>query len=72
VQRGHGIDGQHDGVLVNNLLASYCHLRATGGNQWPQRFVAFARQVSAQHRPTALGSATTSQPLEQGDLACSA
>ncbi len=40
VQRGHGIDGRHDGVLVHNVLASYLHLRHTGGNDWPQRFVA--------------------------------
>jgi cobyrinic acid a,c-diamide synthase len=43
VQRGHGIDGRHDGVCVHNLLASYAHLRHTGGNRWPQRFVAFVR-----------------------------
>lgn len=67
MQRGHGVDGQRDGVLVNNLLASYSHLRATAGNQWPQRFVAFVRQVSARRR-----SATESHPLEQGALACSA
>jgi cobyrinic acid a,c-diamide synthase len=46
VQRGHGIDGRRDGVIVNNLLASYAHLRGTGGNDWPARFVAFVRQVS--------------------------
>ncbi len=46
VQRGHGIDGQRDGVIVNNLLASYSHLRNSGGNRWPQRFVAFVRQVT--------------------------
>ncbi|HSW22186.1 MAG TPA: cobyrinic acid a,c-diamide synthase, partial [Burkholderiaceae bacterium] len=47
VQRGHGIDGQHDGVLVHNLLASYTHLRHCAGNLWPQRFVAFVRQQQA-------------------------
>jgi cobyrinic acid a,c-diamide synthase len=45
VRRGHGIDGRHDGVCVHNLLASYAHLRHTGGNRWPQRFVAFVRAV---------------------------
>jgi cobyrinic acid a,c-diamide synthase len=45
VQRGHGVDGRHDGVCVHNLLASYAHLRHTGGNRWPQRFLAFVRRV---------------------------
>jgi cobyrinic acid a,c-diamide synthase len=43
VRRGHGIDGTHDGVVVHNVLASYAHLRHTGGNDWPRRFVAFVR-----------------------------
>ncbi len=45
VKRGHGIDGRHDGIVINNLLASYTHLRATAGCDWPARFVRFARQV---------------------------
>jgi len=45
VRRGHGIDGRHDGVCVHNLLASYAHLRATGGNAWPQRFMAWTRRL---------------------------
>ncbi len=48
VQRGHGIDGRHDGVMVHRVLASYVHLRHTGGNDWPQRFVAHLRRVRAQ------------------------
>jgi len=45
VQRGHGIGGGRDGVLVHNVLASYAHLRHTGGNDWPRRFMAFVRDV---------------------------
>jgi hypothetical protein len=30
---------------VHNLLASFAHLRATGGNAWPQRFMAWVRQL---------------------------
>jgi cobyrinic acid a,c-diamide synthase len=45
VKRGHGIDGRHDGIVINNLLASYTHLRATAGCDWPARFVRFARQI---------------------------
>ena len=43
VRRGHGVDGQHDGVLVHNVLASYAHLRSAAGSQWAPRFVAFVR-----------------------------
>ena len=41
--RGTGIDGQHDGWVYKNLLASYTHMRNTGQYQWAQRFVAFIR-----------------------------
>jgi cobyrinic acid a,c-diamide synthase len=44
VLRGHGIDGEHDGLLVHNLLASYAHLRSAAGTPWAQRFVAFVRR----------------------------
>ncbi len=53
VQRGHGIDGRHDGLLVHNVLASYSHLRHTGGNEWPARFLAQVRRVRAGRRPAA-------------------
>jgi cobyrinic acid a,c-diamide synthase len=43
VTRGHGVDGHHDGIVIHNLLASYTHLRATAGCDWPARFVQFAR-----------------------------
>ncbi len=43
MRRGHGIDGQHDGIVIGNLLASYTHLRAAAGCDWPARFVAFVR-----------------------------
>jgi cobyrinic acid a,c-diamide synthase len=44
VTRGHGIDGARDGIVTRNVLASYTHLRAAGGCDWPARFVAFARR----------------------------
>ena len=43
VERGFGIDGKADGIVVNNLLASYSHLRNTGNCDWAARFVAFVR-----------------------------
>jgi len=47
VQRGHGIDGHHDGVLVHNLLASYAHRRSVGADGWAARFVDFVRHERA-------------------------
>ncbi|HJP21648.1 MAG TPA: cobyrinate a,c-diamide synthase [Alphaproteobacteria bacterium] len=44
VLRGHGIDGQYDGLVVGNLLASYAHLRQVAGNRWADRFVDFVRR----------------------------
>lgn len=44
VQRGHGIDGTHDGLVRHNLLASYTHLRSGAGSSWAPRFVAFVRR----------------------------
>ncbi len=43
VERGHGIDGRHDGIVHKNLLASYAHLRDVAGNRWARRFVDFVR-----------------------------
>ena len=50
VVRGHGVDGDRDGIVRRNVLASYSHLRSVGGNDWPQRFVAFVRSQRAQAR----------------------
>ena len=47
VERGHGIDGRHDGVLVHQVLASYAHLRTGAGSQWAPRFVAHVRHRRA-------------------------
>jgi cobyrinic acid a,c-diamide synthase len=44
VARGHGIDGQSDGLRVKNLVASYTHLRTAAGADWAPRFVAFVRE----------------------------
>ncbi len=43
VARGHGIDGENDGLILHNLLASYTHLRTIGSCYWASRFVAFVR-----------------------------
>jgi cobyrinic acid a,c-diamide synthase len=46
VERGHGIDGRHDGIVHKNLLASYAHLRDVAGNHWARRFVDFVRSCN--------------------------
>jgi cobyrinic acid a,c-diamide synthase len=43
VKRGAGIGRRHDGIVVGNLLASFCHLRDMEGNRWAARFAAFVR-----------------------------
>jgi cobyrinic acid a,c-diamide synthase len=47
VRRGHGIDGERDGIVAGNILASYTHLRAVGGCDWPRRFAAYVREHRA-------------------------
>ena len=43
VLRGHGIDGAHDGIVLNNVQAGFCHHRTTAQNDWAVRFVDFVR-----------------------------
>jgi cobyrinic acid a,c-diamide synthase len=44
VERGHGLDGRHDGLVYRRLLAAYAHMRHTRENPWADRFVAYVRQ----------------------------
>jgi cobyrinic acid a,c-diamide synthase len=48
VERGYGIDGEHDGLILHNLLASYTHLRTIGSCYWATRFAAFVRRSRQQ------------------------
>ncbi len=58
VLRGHGIDGEHDGIVHRNLLASYTHLRSTAQNPWAARFVQFVRAIAARRVEAARTAAT--------------
>jgi cobyrinic acid a,c-diamide synthase len=49
VKRGYGADGDHDGIVHKNLLASYTHLRSAGDCAWATRFVTFARECLIRH-----------------------
>ena len=42
VKRGHGIDGQHDGICYKNVFASYNHIHALGCPEWADRMVMLA------------------------------
>lgn len=62
VLRGHGIDGEHDGIVHRNLLASYSHLRSTAQNPWAERFVRFVHSIArgaTDGTPVTLDIATT-------------
>jgi len=48
VIRGAGIDGQHDGLIIGNLVAGFVHQRSTSSNPWVDRFVNFVRENSFQ------------------------
>ena len=50
VRRGTGIDGQHDGLIYKNLLASYAHLRDTSRHHWAARFIGFVRACKTKSR----------------------
>ncbi|MBI4808848.1 MAG: cobyrinate a,c-diamide synthase [Nitrosomonadales bacterium] len=54
VERGYGIDGDRDGLILHNLLASYTHLRTIGSCYWATRFVAFVRRHREQQQRTNL------------------
>jgi cobyrinic acid a,c-diamide synthase len=47
MERGHGIDGKHDGIIYRNLFASYSHLRTSAGCDWVARFLSFVEDCRA-------------------------
>jgi cobyrinic acid a,c-diamide synthase len=46
VVRGSGVDSKHDGIIVENLLASYTHLHSLGSPGWAEGFVRFVKRVA--------------------------
>ena len=55
VVRGAGIDGKHDGIVVDNVLASFSHMRDTSRNRWAARFAAFVRASEGAAKMVARG-----------------
>ena len=50
VRRGHGVDGERDGIVTRNVLASFAHRRSTDRDNWAARFVAFVRASGYRER----------------------
>jgi len=61
VKRGHGVDGQHDGVVYRQVLASYAHLRSGAGSDWAPQFVNFVRAQCSAKQSQAQPSVRTVQ-----------
>lgn len=45
VSRGYGVNGQADGIMVHNTLATYCHQRHTENNPWVTQFINFIHSI---------------------------
>ncbi len=50
IRRGTGIDGVNDGIIINNLVASYTHLRQTDQCFWVDDFVSFVKTCKSQRK----------------------
>jgi len=50
IRRGHGVDGERDGIVTRNVLASFVHRRSTERDNWAARFVAFIRASGYRQR----------------------
>ena len=46
VERGYGLDGQHDGLIRQGVLASYSHLRNSRSSPWISQFSRYIKQQS--------------------------
>ena len=53
VLRGYGVDGQRDGIVYRNVLASYAHLRNGAGSNWAESFAGFVRARKVAREPSA-------------------
>ena len=49
VKRGHGINGENDGLILGNLIAGFSHHRQVLGNRWAERFVDFVQANKQQN-----------------------
>jgi cobyrinic acid a,c-diamide synthase len=69
MHRGYGFDGQRDGLVYKNVLASFCHLHAGGTREWAVALVRQARRHGARRRAAAAAAAAGSEVLEPAGAA---
>ncbi len=48
VERGHGITGKQDGIIIHNTQANFSHLRHNKQKPWVQEFLTFVTAVKAE------------------------
>jgi len=51
IERGAGITGARDGIVIHNLMAGFCHLRNTTANPWVGRFLRHVVDCKAKKNP---------------------
>ncbi len=49
VERGYGINGKSDAIVLKNVQAGFCHHRTSLQNDWAVRFVDFVRRYKNSH-----------------------
>jgi cobyrinic acid a,c-diamide synthase len=59
VERGQGLDGTHDGLVLNKLVAGYAHLRQDVRNPWIDEFLAFVRRSRSNTHDASASTRTT-------------
>lgn len=51
VERGAGISSARDGIVLNNLMAGFCHMRNTASNPWVEQFLRYIVDYKARKTP---------------------
>ncbi len=67
VVRGHGFDGQHDGLCHRNVLASYMHVHALGIGSWAPSLVRAAVEFRSTSATEGCPADTAIPVCAQGD-----
>lgn len=52
LERGKGIDGAHDGLVYNNVLAGYSHMHILGAPLWAAELVKFIKKIAEKNHLT--------------------
>jgi cobyrinic acid a,c-diamide synthase len=56
MRRGHGFDGERDGLVYKNVLASFCHFHTLGAREWAGAILHRARSYAAGREALAAGA----------------